>query len=305
MLQSLLVPLDGSEFSERSLRLAKDLAKPTGAALHLAHVHVSHPPDALLSNTQFHYEGLDMEEYDGRDRENEKAYLEGLTAAVSGEDIAVDSMLLEGEVAKEMAAYATRVGADLVLITTHGRTGVKRLWLGSHADALLHQTNLPILVLHPPRGGQVPNAVRSFRHVMVPLDGSGLSASILPAAADLAAAVGARITLVHIVPDSTGFGFWAGHSLKGPEATVMGRATAYLDARAAELRNQGLEVETCVEAHDTPAVAIAELAKRLDADVIALATHGYGGLRRALAGSVADKILATCPLPLLVQRPVG
>ena len=54
MFQSLLVPLDGSSFSERTLTLAQNLARPHGAALHLAHVHVSHPPDELLSNTQFH-----------------------------------------------------------------------------------------------------------------------------------------------------------------------------------------------------------------------------------------------------------
>ena len=75
MLQSLLVPLDGSEFSERTLPLAHGLAKATGASLHLAHVHVSHTPDHFLSNTQFHFEGLDLAEYETRHREEEKAYL--------------------------------------------------------------------------------------------------------------------------------------------------------------------------------------------------------------------------------------
>src|SRR3990172_2023021 len=73
MLQSLLVPLDGSEFSERTLGVAQHLAKATGASLHLAHVHVPHPPDHFLSNTQFHYEGLDLEEYETRHRDQELA----------------------------------------------------------------------------------------------------------------------------------------------------------------------------------------------------------------------------------------
>lgn len=75
MLKSLLVPLDGSEFSERALPLACRLARTTGAALHLAHVHEAHVPDHFLSNTQFHYEGLDLDEYDERHRREENEYL--------------------------------------------------------------------------------------------------------------------------------------------------------------------------------------------------------------------------------------
>jgi nucleotide-binding universal stress UspA family protein len=304
MLQSLLVPLDGSEFSERTLSLARGLAKATGASLHLAHVHVSHPPDHFLSNTQFQYEGLDLEEYEARHREQERAYLTEVGARLGG-DAPVDTALLEGHVAEEIAEYAARVGADMVLITTHGHTGVSRMWLGSVADALVRITSLPLLVVHPAHGGHVPGDVLSFKHVMVPLDGSDLSATILAPAADLARASGARMTLVHVVSSAAVMGTRIFPLLPDDLSPAVAKAHEYLEKLADGLRGDGLQADTHVEEHEAPGRAIAALADRLDADVIALATHGYGGLKRALLGSVADKVLRSSPLPLLVQRPGG
>lgn len=304
MLRSLVVPLDGSEFSERTLPLAGRLAAATGAKLHLAHVHVSHPPDQLLSNTQFHYEGLAMEEYDARHRSDELEYLARLGASV-GNGTAVDTTLLEGNVAEEIAAYASSVSADMVLITTHGHTGVSRMWLGSVADALVRLTTLPLLVIHPAHGGHVPADVTSFRHIVVPLDGSELSESILEPAVDLARAAGARLTLAHVVSSSAVLGTRIFPLLPDDVAPAIEKATAYLGRLAGELTSEGVEVGVHVEEHDAPGRAIAGIAEKLDADLIALATHGYGGLKRALLGSVADKVLRSSPLPLLVQRPAG
>ncbi len=302
MLQSLLVPLDGSEFSELALPLAQALAKATGASLHLAHVHVPHPPDHFLSNTQFHYEGLDMEEYEAHHRSQEQAYLDEVEARVS-KDTPVDTALLEGHVAEEVARHAEGVKADLVLITTHGHTGVSRMWLGSVADALIRTTCFPLLVVHPAVGSHVPAEVRSFRHIMVPLDGSELSATILGPASELANATGAKLTLVHVVRSSAVLGTRIFPVLPDDIAPAMEKAGEYLEGKAAELRAMGLTVDTHVEEHEAPGRAIAAIADKLDADLIALATHGYGGLKRALLGSVADKVLRSSPLPLLVRRP--
>jgi nucleotide-binding universal stress UspA family protein len=302
MLQSLLVPLDGSEFSERTLALARGLAKATGASLHLAHVHVSHPPDHFLSNTQFHYEGLDMEEYDARHREEEQAYLAEVESRLAA-DATVDTALLEGQVAEQIAEYADRVGADMVLMTTHGHTGVSRMWLGSVADALVRQTTLPLLVIHPGHDRHVPDEVLSFEHILVPLGGSDLSTSVLPSAADLSRATGARITLTHVVSSSAVLGARIFPLLPDDITPALTKAKEYLEGVADGLRNEGLVVDVHVEEHEAPGRAIAAIADKLEADLIALATHGYGGLKRALLGSVADKVLRSSPLPLLVQRP--
>lgn len=304
MLHSLLVPLDGSEFSERSLPLARGIARATGAAMHLAHVHVPYEPSQLLSNTQFHFEGVDMAEYDSLHRESEKEYLTGLAARLGEGGTPTESALLEGEnVADELAAYAERVLPDMVVMTTHGHSGVSRLWLGSVADAMIRHTHLPILVIHPERPGGVPAEVLSFRHILVPLDGSGLAEAILSPAVDVARATGARITLAHIVSTR----FVIGPRLVPVKPSDLEPALLaserYLEETAADLRRRGLDVDLVVEAAELPATAISVLAGSLGADLIAIATHGYGGVRRVLLGSVADKVLRTSPLPLLIMRP--
>lgn len=304
MLQSLIVPLDGSEFSERTLPLAGRLAKATGADLHLAHVHVSHPPDHFLSNTQFHYEGLDMEEYEQRHRKEERAYLDGVVARVRTEAPEVNAVLLEGDVSEEISRYAEDVGADMILITTHGHTGVSRMWLGSVADALIRETGLPLLVIHPGEHGSVPEDVMSFQHILVTLDGSELSEAILQPATDVARATGARFTLVHVVSPSAILGARVFPLMPDDTTPAMETAEVYLEEMAERLRSRGVQqVDVCVEEHDVTHQAIADIGMKRDADLIAMATHGYGGLRRALLGSVADKVLRSSPLPLLVKQP--
>jgi nucleotide-binding universal stress UspA family protein len=177
------------------------------------------------------------------------------------------------------------------------------MWLGSVADALVRLTTLPLLVVHPAQGGHVPADVLSVTHIMVPLDGSNLSATILGPAADLARASGARMTLVHVVSSSAVLGARIFPLLPDDLSPAMAKAKEYLEKLADELREDGLQVDVHVEEHEAPGRAIAALADKLGADLIALATHGYGGLKRALLGSVADKVLRSSPLPLLVQRP--
>jgi nucleotide-binding universal stress UspA family protein len=303
MFKSLLVPLDGSEFSERSLPLVRGIAQATGASLHLAHVHVPHPPDDLLSNPQFHFEGLDMAEYDDRHCEEEREYLTRVTQRMDGVGSPADCALLQGNVADELATYAEQVGAEVIFMTTHGRTGLSRVWFGSIADSLMHHTHLPLLVIHPDKPEHVPADVRTFEHGLVLLDGSDLAETILESAASLAQATGSRLTLTHVVSSRglSGVGFLT------PSAHIieaLDRAEEYLAAIALRLRADGIEVDTCVRVGDRPAPTIKRIAETLYADVIAIATHGYGGLKKAILGSVAEEILRSSPVPLLVRRPV-
>lgn len=303
MFKSLLVPLDGSEFSERTLPLVRGIARATGASLHLAYVHVPHPPDDLLSNPQFHFEGVDMDEYDDRDREEEREYLNRVTKSLDGVGSPADCVLLQGNVAHELATYAEKVEAEAIFMTTHGHTGMRRVWLGSVADSLMRHTHLPLLVIHPRRHEHVPAHVGTFEHGLVLLDGSDLAETILGPAAALAQATGARLTLTHVVSSRSlsGVGFFT------PAADIMpamDKAEAYLASIAVHLRAEGIEVRTCVRVGERPAPAIERIAEDLGADLIAIATHGYGGLKKALFGSVAEEIMKSSPVPLLVRRPV-
>lgn len=304
MLRSLLVPLDGSTFSEHSLPLASRVAKASGASLHLAHVHVPYEPDQLLANTQFQYEGVSVAEYDDRHREEERDYLGGLAKHFIEEGLPADATVLEGSrVADELSHYADEVHTDLIVMTSHGYSGVSRLWLGSVADEMIRQTKLPLLLIHPRAGEAVAEGPFSIVHILVPLDGSKLAESVLGPAADLARATGARLTLAHVLRTPVAYGPGM-LTLKPAELEAELRAgTAYLETAAAPLRLDGLDVSTQVGHGKAPAAVIADLAHSLGADVIAMATHGHGGLKRTVLGSVTDKLLRATPRPVLVMRP--
>ena len=148
MLDSLLIPLDGSEFSEHTLPFARSVAKASGAQVHLAHVHVPHPPEDLLLNPQFQFEGVDMGEYDQEYRSEEKEYLEVVAARFEDQTgVPVVQTLLDGDVRESIQAYADEAHTDMILMSTHGRTGLSRFWLGSVADDLVRHLALPILLI--------------------------------------------------------------------------------------------------------------------------------------------------------------
>lgn len=302
MLKSLLVPLDGSEFSESSLPLATQVARSTGARLHLVHVHVPYEPEQLLANTPFQYEGVNMEEYDAHRLEQDQEYLAGLSRRFEGEKYCVEAKVLHGHrVADTLAEHAAAVAADMIFIASHGHSGVSRFWLGSVADELVRHSKIPILVNRPTDAGDA--GVSSVRHILVPLDGSDLAEEMIGPALDLARATGARLTLAHVVSVATILGpRIVPLSLNGFEPDLEG-ANTYLEGVAAGLEDHGVDISTRAVHGKAPPLAIAEMAKELDADVIAMATHGYGGVRRTLLGSVADKLLRISPLPVLVARP--
>lgn len=291
MFHSLLVPLDGTRFSESALPLAESIARATGASVHLAHVHVPHPPDGLLSNTPFQYEGVTMDEYEEREKRRERRYIDTVVDRVKRDaGVTVDGALLEGEVPVCLEAHARATGADAVVLASHARTGVPRAWLGSVAETLVRSTTIPVLALHAQPDGSPPPPLDAVEHILVPLDGSALAEAILAPAADLAEAVDARVTLVHVT-----------HSgLMGQSRTAD--AEAYLRRIVQRMEDRGLEAAAEVVV-GVPAEAICATAERVGADLIALATHGRAGIRRALLGSVAMQVMHHTTLPLLVRRP--
>lgn len=303
MLRSLLVPLDGSDLSEWSLPLATKVARATGAQLHLARVHERYEPEHLIGNSSFQWEGLDLEEYDGRHRIHESEYLTTVTERLDGDGVVVDARLLDGDPAERLAGYADEVHSDLIVITSHGRSGLRRAWLGSVTDAIIRTTHRPLLILHPGEKRALEAGNLEIRHIVVPLDGSTASEAVLGPARDLARAAGAQITLLHVISDPAVFGPRIMTFRPDRVGAELDRVLSYLEDLAEELRDAGVDTTVYANKGNRPASAIAHMARELDADVIALATHGYGGMKRTVLGSVTDKLLRTTHVPLLVVRP--
>ncbi|MEW6230846.1 MAG: universal stress protein [Chloroflexota bacterium] len=141
-----------------------------------------------------------------------------------------------------------------------------------------------------------------FKHIMVPLDGSRLAESVLPAALLLAQRFQARVTLVHVIEER-------------PPATIHGErhlanvaeAEAYLDETAQRLRREGIQAETHVHSKEEDNVArgIAEHLEELGPDLIVISAHGSGGLRDTLIGSIAQQVLQRSTRPILLVRPTA
>jgi nucleotide-binding universal stress UspA family protein len=309
MYRSLLIPLDGSAFAEHALPMALSIARRLGAALQVVMVHV--PIDFHGEDFQF-----DATVYNTM-RELDRAYLDNVVQRLSTvADNSPSSALLDGPVASAISRQATESGVDLLIMTTHGRGPLARFWLGSVADALVRQTTIPILLVRPQPAAADLTQGHVFKRVQIPLDGSELAEQILEPTLALAAAMQAEITLLRVVVPQTPLSYDpASTKVSGLRPSLLKQlqeldrqewtqAEEYLERVSEELRAQSLIVQTRVVSQVQPAAAILEDAATHGADLIALATHGRGGLKRLLLGSVADKVLRGATTPVLVYRAV-
>jgi nucleotide-binding universal stress UspA family protein len=302
MLRTILVPLDGSKFSESSLPLATEIARAAGAKLYPTLVHVPYEPEQLLANTPFQFEGVDMAEYDAHRLERDREYMAELGGRLSRDGVCTEARVVEStSVADALAAHAALIGADLILMASHGHSGVSRAWLGSVADRLVRHSVTPLLVTRP--RAEADPGTAAVAHILVPLDGSDLAERALGPAAELARATGARLTLAHVISVITVLGPRILPLVQHELEPELERAATYLERVADRLRADGLDVATHAVHGKTPPLAMSEMADKLGVDVIAMASHGYGGLKRAVLGSVADKLLRVSSLPVLITRP--
>ena len=308
MFHEVLVPLDGSPHSEQALPLAGVIADLAGSHLTLARVHS--PIGRLARAANGSMRGAPLLAGDQLAIDTARRYLEGLARELApeltGQSIA--TTVLIGGVSSELLRHARATATDLVVMTTHGRGAVGRAWLGSVADRLVRRSRIPILLLRPGEARPAPGAVPTWDHVLVPLDGSELAAQILTPALALARLTRARVTLLRVVDRALlAFGYppVPHGAVLEPVSAAADEAVAreYLDRTAAALRAEDLDVDTSIIAHPRPAEAILDAAETAGAGLIALSTRGFGGVSRALLGSVADKVLRAATVPVLVQRP--
>lgn len=298
-METILVPLDGSAFGEHALSAAVAIARRGGLGIALAHVHHVVPATSPAEGAFF---GPDV---DVLIREQETTYLEDVTRRLAAVwDGPVSHSLLEVPIADALCQQAQELRAALIVLCTHGRGGVTRAWLGSVADRMIRQSPIPVLVVHP--AAAHPDLARepSFEHILIPLDGSSLAEQAIDQALWIGRLSGARYTLLRVVEPIT-HGFFVDGTEPSvdvdAEAKAWHEASDYLKGIAGRLRAQGLTVSTETRIGN-PANEILAVSGGYDVGLIAMATHGRGGVSRLLLGSVADKVLRGASVPLLVSR---
>jgi nucleotide-binding universal stress UspA family protein len=189
-----------------------------------------------------------------------------------------------------------RVG--LIVLATSGRRGLTRWWEGSVADEVVRWADVPVLLV---RASDTAWSMNRSPRLMVALDGSSFAEAVLEPAVELANALAAEVLLARVV---------AAPALleeAGEPACLqeeLARAQAYLDGIGGKLPVAGT-VTTHVRAGKPPVAGLERLARDEGADLVALATHGRGGLARLALGSTTTAMLQQSPVPLLVVRPAG
>lgn len=296
MYDAILVPLDGSPFAEFALGPAAALAEATSGRLRLVCVQDPVPTFAFG-------------EWDGEPQAWRSDYLEDVVDRITGEsDVGADGAVRVGPVTDEILDEVEESGADLVVLATHGRGPVSRFWLGSVADGLVRNSRRPVLLIRPEEDAEPDLGARSlFRKILVPLDRSEESEAVLPHVRALAGLADAEILLHYVVHFPT-----EAVSSYPPDTFVMNeevveetsrQAEKYLAETASALEDEGWTVDTRVRVDVHPASGILETARKEDVDLVAMSTHGRGGLGRTILGSVTDKVVRAIDRPVLTVRP--
>lgn len=325
MFKRILVPLDGSGRAEQALPIAARIARASGGSIVLVRVlstAPAHMPSAPGRPNLIQTVGE-------ADRELAESYLTALAGSDLLRGISVQTQVPIGLVAPTILSVAGDKYADLIVMCSHGYTGVTRWWLmGSVAAKVTRFAEIPVLVLR--EGGPVPEErhaddARPLR-VIVALDGSEYAQEAILPAAELAAALAApgrgALHLVHVVEsahDSKVPGR-AAHSIRNVQAD-LNMSKQYLGSMVSRIRDGSIDptiaslklvITSSVAVDDDIAQGIINVAENGGnaeggevfggGDVIAMTTHGYSGLQRWV-GSVAERVLHTTRLPLLVVRP--
>jgi nucleotide-binding universal stress UspA family protein len=263
MFTQILIPLDGSTLAERALPYAQQLALP-GATLHLVRVvdvfqYLTWSPFAppLLPAT---VDEMVNAEYEAAD-----AYLHAVQQRLPGAGVRVAALEVRGNAAQTLLDYEGATHIDLVVMATHGRSGLARFALGSVADQLVHHGSVPLLLVH------AFGTPATLERLLVPLDGSPLAEQGLAVARTLASQVACELLLLHVI---------------GKEEERPG-AERYLAEEAQYLRAAQIACAQQVTLGN-PAAVILDAAG--NGRTIVMATHGRSGPARWALGSVADRV---------------
>ncbi|MDA0263959.1 MAG: universal stress protein [Chloroflexi bacterium] len=300
MYKRILVPLDGSPLGDRVLPYVRTLGRKLEAKVELFRVFEPQPEYFYPNPFDFkerheaseHHREEVMTAMGAAKTQLERAGVAAI-AVMHGPDIATledDEIKDEkkdhryGAPAEHIVTEAEKEKDTLIVMSTHGRSGVGRWVLGSVTDKVLHAAKMPLLIIRAEDNDAVLDG--SMGHIIVPLDGSALAESILPHAAAMAKALDAKVCLVRAT---------ANHKADSKEKDGLERV-------ADKLRAEGVPEVSGLVLHGDPATAIVNLTHEYPDALVAMTTHGRSGVGRWLIGSVADRVVRHAAGPVLLLR---
>jgi nucleotide-binding universal stress UspA family protein len=294
--KKILVPLDGSPNSELVLGPATGLAKALGAELILLGVVTDLAAEAMAREV--------AKATDGQ-RAVALRYLEDEAARVASNTMNVSCRVARGKPAETIVKQAKAAGADMIAMATHRGNVIERGILGSVTDSVLRTSPVPVLAVRPTGVGVVQGNDGAPNVVVVPLDGSALAEKAVPVALEIAESCSAELIFVRAVllPSyavaGPGIGYYdVSYGVTGERRAAL----EYLSQFVKQAEARGLKARAHA-ALGSPAARILEDIKSVDGAMVVISSHGRGGVRRMMLGSVADKIVRASRHPVLVLTP--
>jgi len=283
----IVVPLDGSELADRIITQLRRLLVAQDVEV------------VLLTVVEAYLDEGSLE----RRKQDALDHLAGLRDALVEEGATATIAVLEGDPVERIAEHAERSSALLVVMSTHGRSGLTRFVRGSVAEGLLRRCMVPVLVANP-RAVDVHTAGGElrFKRLLVPLDGSDVALEVLPLVEEVATRFEAEVLLLEVawqIPSST-----EGPFLMPPILRTPAEIAAGLEPVRKRLAARGIDARV-LTGYTPVALEIIDVAEREAVDLVVMSTHGRSGVSRWLFGSVAEQVLRHCTRPLLVRRVHG
>lgn len=300
MFKHLLVPLDGSHLAESALPVAAALASALGSEVTLIHLIEHHAPEEIHGDRHL------------TKKEDAIAYLGEVARRGFPPSVRVETHVHTTEisdVARSIVEHTSEFDPDLIVMCTHGQSGLYTLVAGSIAQQVIAMGKTPVLLIHPPENESSQTGVQ-FSKLLVAMDGQNEHETGLEVVAGLAQKVGAELHLLTVIETLGTLGgkeAAMGRLLPGATKAMLDIAeeSAYdhLQSHAEAWALEGVRVTTEVRRGD-PAAQIVEAAKGSGDDLIVLGTHGKAGFGAFWAGSVAPRVLSMTQIPMLLI-PVG
>jgi nucleotide-binding universal stress UspA family protein len=302
--QNIVVPIDFSQMSLQAIKFAEHLARRFGASIHLAHVHeFSYAADFVPSVQPM--VPFSFVPYEHDIEQSLRKELESV-AHHCGVSSAHCHVLAGAPPFDEICGLAQTIPADLIIMPTHGRTGLKHLFLGSTAERIVQHSSCPVLVTRGNNARSKNGSRFTIRTILVPVDFSSCSREGLRYAISFANEFGAKIILLHAtylgyIYSSEGAAIY---DIPALQKTARQKAERQMREIVRSINFGGVKFET-VLTEGSPVLDICAFAKDHGVDLITTSTHGLTGLKHVLIGSIAEQVVrrAACSVLVVPSHP--
>jgi nucleotide-binding universal stress UspA family protein len=299
MLDHILVPLDGSRLAESVLPHVVALVQTFGSQLTLL---------SAVARGEDEAGGLTIDPLSWQIRKAESvAYLDEVLARLREAGVEADRSIVEGGAAEQIVDFARSQAADLIVLSSHGRSGLSEWNISSVVQKVILRAFVPVLIVRAYKGVADDLTGLRYRRLLLPLDGSRRAEYALPLAATLADSHASALILAHVVhrpevPRAIPLSDEERNLVEQLTALNRERGTAYLRDLEPRL---GIRGETRLLVSHNPAVALHHLVDEEEIDLVVLSAHGYSGSAKWPYGSVALNFVVYGSTPLLIVQDIS